>query len=405
MQAMYEESEEAAENDSTNTNVFEMMSQMGILNDSDGEGLDIPDLNKFILPTGAIDNNMDYSPYPDKIMMLLDIMDNLPRLRLSTNHFKLVLWLLKQAGVQQVPSYDSFRKMQKELGSICGSEPIECKSSIGNHFYVNDPREAIKRQFANPEVAPHINFYPEETDGPISDVWQADRWREFDPSDLTPMYSINGKQFYINEVAMLRDNWLVIPLLWVKRHGELHADCQIIDIAQDRSWVLNTAIESIPACEFDANYLEIIESMPEKKIPWSDASSIPVMPNPKRSLVGEGEDLYVVMIPLWADDVSGNKSKHLNITSLNSYINAIHPRAVSLLTATTTKTSVASRYISLLTAKDVGHHRHWSLLATYSAPCYPLSMYPLATSLAPHYISLTTYPAPTIYIFCPYLGL
>ncbi|THU82965.1 hypothetical protein K435DRAFT_823079 [Dendrothele bispora CBS 962.96] len=258
---------------------------------------------------------MDYSPYPNKLTMLLDIMDNLPRLHLSSNHFKFLLWLLKQVGVQQVPSYDAFRKVQQDLTKICGSEPIECTSSMGNHFYVNDPREAIKRQFANPQVAPHINFYPEETDGPISEVWQADRWKEFDASDLTLMYSKNGKQFYVNEVAMLHDSRLVIPLLWVKRHGVLHADCNIVDVTA-----------SISANEFDCNYFEIVESFPDKKLPWQDLTSIPVMPNPKRELVGKDEDLYVVMIPVWSDDVSGNKSKqynkHINLYMENSNLPA-----------------------------------------------------------------------------------
>lgn len=47
------------------------------------------------------------------------------------------------------------------------------------------------------------------------------------------------------------------------------------------------------------------------------------MPNALRKLSGD-EDLYVVMCPLWADDVSGNKSKqynkHMNMYMANSNI-------------------------------------------------------------------------------------
>ncbi|THU88819.1 hypothetical protein K435DRAFT_729596 [Dendrothele bispora CBS 962.96] len=318
MQALYEESEETSEDDPGNSNVVELMRQLGIDVDSPGEDP--------VLPTVDIDNNQDYSPYPNKLMMLLDIMDNLPRLRLSTAHFKLILWLLNQAGVRNVPKYDTFRQVQRQLSQTCSTEPKECTSSLGNHFYINDPREAIQRQFANPQVVPHMNFYPEETDGPISEVWQAERWKEFDPSDLTPMYSKNGKQFYIDEVAMLQDGRVAIPRIWIKRRGTLHADCNMVEIAPDGTWSVRTEIESIQADQFESNYLEIVESMPDAIIPWNDPALVSVMPNPKRALVGKDEDLYVVMVPMWADDVSGNKSKqynkHINLYTQNSNLPA-----------------------------------------------------------------------------------
>jgi hypothetical protein len=45
------------------------------------------------------------------------------------------------------------------------------------------------------------------------------------------------------------------------------------------------------------------------------------MPHPMRSLA-EDEDVIVVFMPLWADDVSGNRSKqynkHMNVLGVNS---------------------------------------------------------------------------------------
>lgn len=63
----------------------------------------------------------DYAPYPNKTMMLLNIVDNLPRLRMSGSQLRMILWLLKESGVRDIPSYDAFRKMQTALRDLCGS--------------------------------------------------------------------------------------------------------------------------------------------------------------------------------------------------------------------------------------------------------------------------------------------
>ena len=103
----------------------------------------------------------DYAPYPNRVvccyrlcnsmelnssqMMLLDILDNLPCLRMSSSQFQMILWLLRECRVKDVPSFGAFRKLQQNLRQECGTQPSRHTSSVGNIFYVNDVRESVAR--------------------------------------------------------------------------------------------------------------------------------------------------------------------------------------------------------------------------------------------------------------------
>jgi hypothetical protein len=71
------------------------------------------------------------------------------------------------------------------------------------------------QDIANPEVAKHLQRYPEITDGPVLEVWQADRWREFDKHDLNPQYQQGLIHYYVDEVAELDTGKSAIPLFRV----------------------------------------------------------------------------------------------------------------------------------------------------------------------------------------------
>jgi hypothetical protein len=93
---------------------------------------------------------------------------------------------------------------------------------------MNNIHATLASDMANPLVAPHLHFYPEEIDGPISETFQAEQWIEYSPSQLTPMYSRGQKQFWIEEVAQLVDGRYVIPHTWIVRNGKLTSDVSFV---------------------------------------------------------------------------------------------------------------------------------------------------------------------------------
>ncbi|KAJ7801161.1 hypothetical protein B0H14DRAFT_3783975 [Mycena olivaceomarginata] len=261
----------------------------------------------------------EYLPYPNKTAMLLDIMDNLPRCRFSSAQISLIIHFAKQLGDPNVPSLKGFRKMQKNLQSTCGNKPTKITSQFGNIFYMNDIRDTFARDMANPLVAPHMHFYPEETDGPISEVYQAERWMEYTPSQLTPMFSKGHKRFWIEELAQLKDGTFVIPHTLLVRSGILTSDVSVVGKTPEGRWKVLDDERTVKAEDLELDYNDMVTHF--GKVVWVDGAKVSSMPNEMRKLVGKDEDLFVVMASPWADDVSGNKlkqyNKHMNMYTGN----------------------------------------------------------------------------------------
>ncbi|KAJ7203485.1 hypothetical protein B0H12DRAFT_1035514 [Mycena haematopus] len=254
----------------------------------------------------------EYFPYPNKTVMLLDIMDNLPRCRFTSDQISLILHFATKLGVANVPSLKGFRKIQQNLQSNCGTKPEKSISHLGNVFYMNDIRDTLAADMANPLVAPHLHFYPEETQGPISETFQAERWMEYTPSQLTPMYSRGSKRWWIEEVGQLHDGRYVLLHTWIVRNGVLTTDVSIVTRTEDGRWKLEDGIEeTVDAADLELDFSDIQDEFGDE-LTWVDDHAVPAMPNPMRKLVDDDEDLFVLMVSPWADDVSGNRSKQYN---------------------------------------------------------------------------------------------
>ena len=72
-----------------------------------------------------------------------------------------------------------------------------------------------------------MQVYPEIPNGPIKEIWHAQKWRE-DMSilrTLSPMYDAgNGRHYYVNELAQTDNGDLVIPFRWFIQDGKIHAN-------------------------------------------------------------------------------------------------------------------------------------------------------------------------------------
>lgn len=72
---------------------------------------------------------------------MLDLLDNLPRLRLSDDHLKAIMWVMGECGTLNVPSFSALRKLQARMTCETGLKPEEHMSALGNRFCMNHPNK------------------------------------------------------------------------------------------------------------------------------------------------------------------------------------------------------------------------------------------------------------------------
>ncbi|KAF7288899.1 hypothetical protein MIND_01405900 [Mycena indigotica] len=272
------------------------------INDSEVDDVDQEDFEQQMEPddigTTVPQKDSGFFPWPNETILLLDVMDNLPRCRFTGAQMTLVLHMMKRLGVQNIPSLKTLRKIQKQVHEGFGNTPVKVQTPQGNVFYTSNLRQAIARDFANPLIAPHLNLYPEDVgSGPMSERWQAERAFDY---DARPAHT------HVFEWAM--------SLTWIRRNGNLTSDVYIVARDAEGVWDCGGEEQEVMATSFEADFDRLrTEFGSDFHLTWTDRSRefIAAMPTPFREISGD-RDLYVLGISVWIDDVSGNKSKQYN---------------------------------------------------------------------------------------------
>lgn len=87
---------------------------------------------------------------------------------------------------------------------------------------------------ANPQVRPHLHFYPEDAGDELSEARQGTRWLHSLPPELTTPYAdIAGQTYYTFELALTVGNRLVVPVRWFMKAGILHAQCWDVEVSDE----------------------------------------------------------------------------------------------------------------------------------------------------------------------------
>jgi len=80
------------------------------------------------------------------------------------------------------------------------------------------------QELSNPQVHPHMHFYPEDSGDSLSKAQQAEKWlHELPCQDMTSMIRHKADDYYIHELVVLMNANACIPTCWFMRGGIFYA--------------------------------------------------------------------------------------------------------------------------------------------------------------------------------------
>ncbi|KAJ7607052.1 hypothetical protein FB45DRAFT_1040587 [Roridomyces roridus] len=322
------------------------MERMGIADESDDE-------EEFGF--ARIDEEEAWFPHGSRTMFMLDLLDNLPRLRLSDDHLKAIIWVMRECQTPNVPSFSVLRRKQASLTRELGITSELHTSSLGNHFYMNHPAKLLAL-------------------GLISSFASGKWVSETDLDNLSPMWADWGnisnahRHFYIKELAQLHDGSYVLLLRWVTLKGVIHVDVQDVQVEQTSGCekhlfnIKTGSFRQITATSLRRNYLDIEAS---GIVEFTEYSPRYCMPHPMREKA-QGRPVFRLRIMPWSDDVSGNVSKQYNahtnmyVTNLNLPHQKLQQEYFIRFSSTSPHASSSEQFVALGEdcAPGVWHHAY-----------------------------------------------
>ncbi|KAH6880930.1 hypothetical protein BKA70DRAFT_1446935 [Coprinopsis sp. MPI-PUGE-AT-0042] len=280
----------------------------------------------------------DWFPWLDKIVCVLDLLMHLPRSLFSERQLGAILWAMAFTGGRELPSVDQMKGYNKTLQSLCGINTIPHKGVFGNLYSLNDISQIVAQEMSNPQVRPHLTFYPEDAGERLEGASQGERWlHNLPPGQTTPMHRIAGVDYYIYEPCMLHDGSFCIPTRWFVRGRTMMARAWPISVVgaydnngdQHRWWEVHEDREiDVPEHAFLIDFLSLKEKHTLFDVPhpahllsilrpgvyfsppkWTYTN--PQEGNPWRTHA-RGHRVYALPIWLYCNDTSGNQSKKWN---------------------------------------------------------------------------------------------
>ncbi|KAH9814114.1 hypothetical protein DFH28DRAFT_972285 [Melampsora americana] len=272
---------------------------------------------------GVIDSCLPWYPLRKKEHAAALLIMGTGRNLMSTAEYNRLRRILKMVINFHLPEIGHVKDLRKELKDRLGLRVLEQSSPLGNPCFTLSVTDIISQELSNPEVASHIEFFPESDNGVTVDRYsQSKKWREeLPPSLRVPMVDVDGEHFYIYEPAQLENSRVVVPIFFYKNEmGIVKAKCLEIDSIGPHDYLITAESKFDSQVFLDVDVQSFATSFPRIVLrngqKWCESRArllhkIVKLPNAWR-LKAKGLPIRSVPIALYSDDTSGNVSKKWN---------------------------------------------------------------------------------------------
>ncbi|KAJ3966306.1 hypothetical protein EV361DRAFT_809262 [Lentinula raphanica] len=272
---------------------------------------------------------------------ILDLFRHLPRSIFSDAQMEIINWALSAFGIDNVPSVDVMKSVDRYLQSLCGIHTARYEGALGHIYYMNDLAGIIRQEMANPRVRPHIHHYHEDSGVRLEHAWQAEAWRDLHPDLATPMVRNGNQDFYTYEIAQLDNGELVLPYRWFTRRSgpqsitEFHGMAWKLQLDhQNHGYVVRQWDQvQFPATSLLVSFPRLVEQYEEDRLydPCCLLGVFSILKQPTDNelsewtytdiahgfqnrwrVQGKGHRVLTFAMWLYCDDTSGNVSKKWN---------------------------------------------------------------------------------------------
>ncbi|CAE6516777.1 unnamed protein product [Rhizoctonia solani] len=261
-----------------------------------------------------------WDPYSRKSIFLTHSLFNAPTIQFSKAQQMAVLDWAFEMGAPDVPSMYELDKCSKKIKGLMGDSTRMFKTQTGHVFYVNQVGAFLRQDFANLTIREQMEFYPHDCDGFMSEVWHGEKMTlGHNREQLTPMVSLGGRSFFVNELTLLDDGSLFLTDMFLKHHGQLSARGRKFELQDPATcsgqnyFRFSDEIIDYPISKFQQTCVDLTKIYPDGIIvsnghqEWRDW----FVPHPLRE-TAKGREVYSVPFIVFLDDVSGNASKQWN---------------------------------------------------------------------------------------------